>query len=117
MQYRTLPHGGEQISVIGIGAGSLHNSSPAEVEKTIRTAMDAGVNYLDFIPSEASAFEGIARALEGQRDRMMLQVHLGADYSSGQYGWTTDAATAIREFEARLSTLGTDYADFHHAEL
>lgn len=24
MEYRTLPHGGEKISVIGLGAGSLH---------------------------------------------------------------------------------------------
>ncbi|MEC4271889.1 aldo/keto reductase [Adlercreutzia sp. R25] len=112
MEYRTLPHGGEKISVIGLGAGSLHNSSTAEIERTVRAAMEAGVNYMDFIPSEASAFEGIARALRGQRDRMMLQVHLGADYSRGAYGWTTDAKTAIREFEERLRTLDTDYADF-----
>ena len=24
MEYRTLPHGGDKVSVIGLGAGSLH---------------------------------------------------------------------------------------------
>ena len=112
MHYRTLPHGGEQISVIGLGMGSIHNSTTAEVERIVRTALDAGVNYFDFVPSKAVAFEGYARALKGQRDRAMLQVHIGADYSSGEYGWTVNPRRAITEFEARLALLDTDYADF-----
>ena len=112
MEYRTLPHGGDRISVIGLGMGSIHQGGVEETERTVRAAIDAGVNYLDFVPSEASAFEGYARALRGQRENVMLQVHLGADYSSGKYGWTTDLGTVKREFEARLATLGTDYADF-----
>lgn len=112
MEYRTLPHGGERISVIGLGMGSIHQASVDETEAVVRAALDAGVNYFDFVPSEAVAFEDYARALRGQRDRAMLQIHLGADYSSGKYGWTTDAKVARREFEARLALLGTDYADF-----
>ncbi len=112
MQYRTLPHGGEKISVIGLGMGSIHQAGPVETEHTVRAAIDAGINYLDFVPSEAVAFEGYARALKGQRDKVMLQVHLGADYSTGSYGFTTDPAATRREFEARLKVLGTDYADF-----
>lgn len=112
MEYRTLPHGGEKISVIGLGMGSIHHASVKETEETVRTALDAGINLLDFVPSEAVAFEGYARALRGQRERAMLQIHLGADYSSGKYGWTTNAKVVRREFEARLKLLGTDYADF-----
>lgn len=112
MQYRTLPHGGEKISAIGLGMGSIHQASTAETERTVRAAIDAGVNYLDFVPSEAVAFEGYARALRGQRDKVMLQVHLGANYATGSYGFTTDPATTRREFEKRLESLGTDYADF-----
>ena len=112
MQYRTLPHGGEKISVIGLGMGSIHQASTVETERTVRAAIDAGVNYLDFVPSEAVAFEGSARALRGQRDKVMLQVHLGANYATGSYGFTTDPVTTRREFEKRLESLGTDYADF-----
>lgn len=113
MEYRTLPHGGERISVIGIGMGSIHNAPTSEVVDAVHAALDAGVNLFDFIPSEASAFEGYAKAFSGGvREKAMFQVHLGADYSSGKYGWTTDARTAISQFEERLQTLGTDYADF-----
>lgn len=112
MQYRALPHGGEKISIIGLGMGSIHRASVEETERTVRTAIDAGINYLDFIPSEAVAFEGYARALRGQREKVMLQVHLGASYSTGTYGFTTDPKVARREFEVRLRSLDTDYADF-----
>lgn len=112
MEYRTLPHGGDKISIVGLGMGSIHNADTPEVERIVRAALDAGVNYFDFVPSKAVAFEGYARALKGQRDRAMLQVHIGADYSRGEYGWTTDPKKSIAEFEARLALLGTDYADF-----
>lgn len=70
------------------------------------------MNHFDYIPSKASAFEGYIRALRGKRDKVRLQVHVGAEYRSGSYGWTTDPKVAIPEFEKRLSDLGTDYADF-----
>lgn len=112
MEYRELPHGGEKISVIGLGMGSIHNASESETVRTLHAAIDAGVNYLDFVPSRACAFDAYAKALRGRRDKVMLQVHIGADYSSGEYGWTTNAKRSIAEFEARLALLGTDYADF-----
>ena len=112
MEYRELPHGGEKISVIGLGMGSIHNAGEREIVETLHAAIDAGVNYLDFVPSKVCAFDAYARALRGRRDKVMLQVHIGADYSSGEYGWTTNPAKSIAEFEARLALLGTDYADF-----
>lgn len=112
MIYRTLPHGGERLSVIGMGAGSLHNSSAKEIERTVDAAIDAGVNLFDYIPSNAAPLEPMARALHRHRADVNIQMHMGADYSSGSYGWTTNAKTAIREFENRLRTVGTDYADF-----
>lgn len=112
MEYRKLPHGGEKISIIGLGMGSIHNADEAEIVDTLHTAIDAGVNYLDFVPSKACAFGAYAKALRGQREKVMLQVHIGADYSSGEYGWTVNVKRAVSEFEARLRLLNTDYADF-----
>lgn len=112
MNYRTLPHGGEKISVIGLGMGSIHNASEKEIIDTLHAAIDAGVNYLDYVPSRACAFDAYQKALHSKREKVMLQVHIGADYSSGEYGWTTNVRKAAPEFEARLSGLGTDYADF-----
>lgn len=112
MRYRTLPHGGEKISIIGLGAGSLHNSSAREIEATVETAIEAGVNLFDFIPSNAQPLEPMARALRRHRADVHIQVHIGASYASGSYGWTVNAKTALHEFHARLKTLDTDYADF-----
>ena len=112
MQYRTLPHGGESISVVGMGAGGLHNSSASEVERIVDEAIDAGVNLFDFIPSKAEPLEPMARAIARHRAGVHMQIHIGACYSTGSYGWTTSAPKAIREFEQRLALLGTDYADF-----
>lgn len=112
MEYRRIPKSGEKVSVIGLGVGSLHSSSAGEQERAVRIALDAGVNVMDFIPSEPSGFEGIVRVLRGQRERAMLQVHIGACYGVGAYGWTVELRKAAPEFEARLRSLGTDYADF-----
>lgn len=112
MEYRTLPHGGDKISVIGLGSAGIHNASAAEVERTYEIAIDAGVNHFDFIPSESAPLEAMGRVLGRHRDRVHIQVHIGALYESGAYGWTTKAAPAIAEFEQRLAAIGTDYADF-----
>lgn len=112
MLYRTLPHGGERISIVGMGAGGLHNSSPKEVERITERAIDAGVNLFDFIPSKAEPLEPMGRAIARHRANVHVQVHIGACYDTGSYGWTTAAPKAIREFEQRLKTLRTDYADF-----
>lgn len=112
MEYRTLPRGGEQISVIGLGSAGIHNADAAEIERTYELAIDAGINHFDFIPSEAAPLETMGRVLGRHRDQVHVQVHIGALYESGVYGWTTEAAPAIAEFERRLRALGTDYADF-----
>ncbi|MDD3416115.1 MAG: hypothetical protein PHY47_19295 [Lachnospiraceae bacterium] len=44
MQYRKLPKGTEQISVLGIGTSSIQASSEKEIEKIITTALDFGIS-------------------------------------------------------------------------
>lgn len=112
MEYRTLPCSGEKISVLGLGAGSLHNASASEIEETVSLAIDKGINYFDFIPSTAAPLPAIAKGIGKRRNEVFLQVHIGAEYTSGNYGWTTNVDLAKREFEARLELLDTDYADF-----
>ena len=50
MEYRTLPHGGEKISIIGLGAVSL-NGTVEEMTAVIDRAIENGVNYFDLAPS------------------------------------------------------------------
>ena len=44
MEYRKLPHGGEKISIIGLGNSSLGPAGEAEIERIVRLAIENGVN-------------------------------------------------------------------------
>ena len=55
MEYRILPHGGEKISVIGLGAGSL-TGSEQEMTEVIDAAIQNGINYFDIAPAEQALF-------------------------------------------------------------
>ena len=111
MLYRKLPHGGENISVIGLGMGSIHESSEEEIEETVRFAVENGVNYFDMAASEAKPYAPYARAFKGKREKVYTQMHFGAVYDGGTYGWTRDIKKIKRTFEIQLKLLGTDYTD------
>lgn len=78
------------ISIIGLGASSLGAASHEEMLKTLNHAFDAGINYVDLAAGHASIFKAVGEALKGRRDTIYLQIHFGAEYTSGEYGWTTD---------------------------
>lgn len=98
MKYRKLPHGEENISILGLGMGSIHNSSPEEIEKTVRLAMEYGINFLDMAASNSMPYKSYARAFRGRRSDMLLQMHFGADYQKGNYGWTRDLAVIRKNY-------------------
>lgn len=84
MKYRVLPHGGESISILGVGASSIQASTEKEIRETIAWAVENGINYFDLASAEAEPFEAYGQALEGIREKVYLQIHFGADYTSGQ---------------------------------
>lgn len=112
MEYRKLPHGSELISVIGMGSSVVGEQSEEGIIQTVRSALDAGINYFDMAAGHATVFPAYGRALRGRRADAMLQVHFGADYTSGEYGWSTDLDTVKRSTEWQLNMLDTDYIDF-----
>lgn len=112
MDYRTLPHGGEKIGVIGMGASTIGARPEEEIIATVRAAVEKGVNYFDMAAGHASVFEAYGKAFAGIRDRVYLQIHFGADYTSGEYGWTTELEEVKRSVAWQLEKLRTDYIDF-----
>ena len=42
MEYRKLPHGDEQISVIGVGTSSIGMAGEKEIEETMNLALENG---------------------------------------------------------------------------
>ena len=110
MEYRILPHGGEKISVIGLGAGSL-SGTEEEMAELLDAAVQGGINYFDIAPSVRAPFFAYAKAFEGRRDQIITQMHFGAIYLSGKYGWTRDLDSIKAQFAWQLRLLNTDYTD------
>ena len=54
----------------------------------------------------------MGRAAEGLREKLYFQIHFGANYTTGKYGWTMDLETAKRSLDWQLGQLKTDYIDF-----
>lgn len=112
MEYRKLPHGNEKISVIGLGSSSIGAAPEEEIVRTVRTAMEAGINYFDLAAGHAAVFPAYGKAFAGKREQVCLQIHFGANYVTGAYGWTTDLETIKRAVDWQLEQLRTDYIDF-----
>ena len=112
MEYRKLPHGEEKISVIGLGTSVIGEVSEARAEETVTYALDHGINYIDMAGGHAAIFPAFGRALEGRRKDVMLQVHFGADYTSGKYGWNLSLNAVKKSVDWQLEKLKTDYIDF-----
>ena len=54
MEYRKLPHGEEQISVIGMGSSVVGEQKEKDIIQTVEYALEQGVNFFDM----AGTFRG-----------------------------------------------------------
>ena len=112
MEYRKLPRGEEQISVLGFGTSSIGAAGDKEIEAAMAMALENGINYFDMASADAAPFAAFGRVLAGQRKKVYFQIHFGANYQSGKYGWTTNLETIKRSVDWQLNALKTDYIDF-----
>lgn len=113
MEYRKLPHGSERLSVLGLGMGAIQNTPAHEIEAMIRKAIAHGINFFDMCAGCAGVYAPFGRAIKDQRDKVYLQMHLGAVYNEqGEYAWSRDMERIKRTFCWELEQLGTDYVDF-----
>lgn len=112
MEYRILPRGGEKISVIGLGGGYIGEGGEKEMSEALELAVGRGVNYFDLAMSEASPFAVYGETLKDRRKELYYQVHFGAEYRTGKYGWTLSLERIKKSVDWQLKNLKTDYIDF-----
>lgn len=112
MEYRTNKRTGDKISMLGFGTSYIAQAKEADAVATIRRAYEGGVNYFDLATAEGRTFPYFGTALGDVRKNVMYQVHFGADYYTGTYGWTTDAEAIKRSIDWQLTRLHTDYIDY-----
>ncbi len=112
MQYRTIGNTGLSAGIIGLGSEHLDNKPYAVVEEVIHAALEAGINMMVlFMPGDAVR-TNICKALAGNRDKMMIQGHIGSVDLREQYDTSRDLDVCKRYFDRLLTCLGTDYIDF-----
>lgn len=112
MEYRINRKTGDKISALGFGTAYIAESGEEEAVRTIRLAYESGINYFDLATADGHTFSYFRKALSDVRDRVMYQIHFGADYASGSYGWTTDGETIRRSVERQLEELASDSIDY-----
>jgi len=111
MEYREIGATGRKASVIGLGCEHIDGKPYAQVEATIKTALDCGVNLLDvFMPGREIRGQ-IARAIGSRRGDVMIQGHIGSTDVGQQYDISRDLPTVQRYFEDLLRLFG-GYIDF-----
>lgn len=99
------------VSEIGLGCEHLERLDYPAVKAVIDKAIKCGINILDVFMSEPNVRTNIGRALEGRREQVILQGHIGAAYIDGQYKRTRDPKLCKEFFEDFLARLQTDYVD------
>lgn len=112
MEYRIHPRTKDRISVIGIGTGPILEAPEKEAVAALRYAQEHGVNYVDFATAGARTFRYAGEAFASVRRELFYQIHFGANYETGEYGWTTDLETVKRQVDWQLRELKTDYIDY-----
>lgn len=112
MEYRIHPRTKDKISVIGIGTGPIYEAPEREAVETLSYACEHGINYVDFATAGAETFRYAGLAFASVRSQLFYQVHFGANYETGEYGWTTDLDKVKGQIDWQLSQLNTDYIDF-----
>ena len=112
MKYRINRKTGNRISEIGIGSAYIYEAGTYEAVHALHKAAAGGVNYFDLAAGHGDAFPIYGEAFRGLRKDVFFQIHFGADYSGGEYGWSLALDTVKRSVDRQLRELGTDYIDY-----
>lgn len=112
MEYRINQRTKDKISMIGLGTGPLFEAGEEEAMQLLETAYQKGINYVDLATAGGKTFSYLGKAYSSVRDQMLYQIHFGADYKTGEYGWTTNLDTVKEQIDWQLKELKTNYIDY-----
>src|SRR6266849_10513406 len=121
MQKRKLGNRNSEVSALGLGCMGMSQAygTPEERDEresiaTIHRAIELGVTFFDTaeVYGPYTNEELLARALEGQRDRVIIATKFGFNIESGAMAGLNSQPEHIREaVEGSLRRLQTNYID------
>ena len=112
MEQREYRLGEEKFGAIGFGSERLEDVSLEETVEMFDYAIEHGVNILDMYIPNPIVRDHVGIALEGRRDKMLIQGHLGTIQKNDQYERTRDMDEIKFSFDDMLTRMKTDYIDF-----
>ena len=112
MKYRVNRKTNDRVSEIGIGSSYMYEAGREEAVKALRKAVEGGINYFDLAAGHGDSFPIYGEALHEYRNQIFYQIHFGADYTKGDYGWSLDLETVKASVKWMLEQLRTDYIDY-----
>jgi aryl-alcohol dehydrogenase-like predicted oxidoreductase len=118
MKYRTLGRTGLKVSPMCLGAmmfGAWGNRDHDDSVSIIHAALDAGVNFIDTadVYSGGESEEIVAKAISGRRDDLVIATKVHGVMGEDPNMTGNSRRWIIRECEASLRRLGTDYIDLY----
>ena len=111
MNYRKLGSTGLTVSEIGLGGEWLERRSAEDVAAVVDACRRCGINILDCFMSEPNVRSNLGDAIRGEREKWILQGHLGSAWRNGRYLRVRDVPSIKEAFEDLLTRFHTDYVD------
>ena len=111
MNYRNLGKTGLKVSEIGFGGEWLERHDEEESVELLRYAGEKGINIIDCWMPDPKSRDIIGKAMKGNREKWIVQGHIGSTYQNGQYVRTRDMKHVVPAFEDILKRMGTDHID------
>ena len=111
MFYRELGNTGLKVSEIAVGCEGMSEDNYSMCKRLFDLAEEEGVNYFDLYAPDPELREAIGKALNGRRDKFIIQSHLCSIWKDGQYTRSRDLRKVKQSFEDSLRLLHVDFID------
>jgi aryl-alcohol dehydrogenase-like predicted oxidoreductase len=113
MEYANLGNTGIKVSRICLGTVFRSDGDEWACRAVIARALDLGCNFIDCanVYRDGLSEQFVGRAIRGRRHDVVLATKVGA--VTGERAGGLSRAAIIRQVEASLARLGTDYIDLY----
>ena len=102
---------GLNVSEIGMGCEGFVGKSYEQVKEMVDVMEAAGVNCIDLYTPDPQVRTNLGRAIEGRREKFILQAHLCSVWKDGQYQRTRVLSEVKEGFQEQLRLLNTGHVE------
>ena len=111
MQYRELGNTGLKVSEIALGCEGMTEDNYTMCTKLFDLAEGKGINYFDLYSPDPELRSAIGKALQGRRDKFIIQSHISSVWKDGQYLRSRELPEVKAAFEDSLRRLQVECID------